>query len=60
MKHINDYLHDLYQLTLKESNVHNQIRIVYQSYECPFLFFRGWECDYITQAGPILIDTDKT
>jgi hypothetical protein len=42
MKYINGYLYDLYNLSLKEPNFYNQIRIVYQSYECPYEFFRGW------------------
>jgi hypothetical protein len=60
MRFINDYLAQFYSLTLKEPNLHNQIRIVYQSYECPSEFFRGWECEYVVQAGPILSDTEKS
>jgi hypothetical protein len=60
MKYINNYLYEFYNLTVKEPNLHNQIRIVYQSYECPYEFFRGWECDYVPQAGPILSETDKS
>lgn len=60
MKQINDYLNDMYRRTLREPKVHREIRIVYQSYECPTCFFLGWECDYLAGPGPVLIDTDKT
>lgn len=55
LKLINNYLQSFYDLTLKEPNVHSQIRIVYQSYESSDQFFRTWECDYLPQAGPNLI-----
>ena len=55
IKPINEYLTNFYALSQKDANLQQEIRIVYQSYESPDQFFKSWECDYIAQAGPVLI-----
>ena len=60
MKYINAYMESLFKNLEKTPTLHNQIRIVYQSYENPSFFFKGWECDNIVQAGPNLVETEKT
>ena len=60
LKHLNSYLSSFSNTLEKKEDLHNQIRIVYQSFENPFPFFKGWECDNIVQAGPTLVETEKT
>ena len=54
-KYLNSYMTTLHELTQKRPTLHNEIRIVYQSYENPYEFFKGWECDNSPQSGPVLI-----
>lgn len=35
-------------------------RVVYQSYENTQPYFKGIDCDNSPQAGPILVETEKT
>jgi hypothetical protein len=58
--YINNYLLSLQAAILKRPTLINVIRIVYQSYENAQQLFKGLDCDNNAQAGPILVETEKT
>lgn len=60
MRYLNAYMAAFHSLSLDRPALHSEIRIVYQSFENPYEFFKGWECDNHPQSGPILVETDKT
>ena len=58
--HINRYLLAFQGALDKQPTLMNINRVVYQSYENTQPDFKGIDCDNSPQAGPILVETEKT
>lgn len=57
---INSYLKDYHARLVKRPTLFNTVRIVHQSYENPTPYLQAFDCENNPQAGPILIETEKT
>ena len=49
----------LWQLYQRNPALHNELNVLYTSYENPDRFFKSWLCENIFQSGPNLGETDK-